>query len=127
MGDTNALEQIPQPLTSNIFDFYCTTQSAALLDGIWFIQETGPGVGPKNYYASVRQNGVTVAAMLLNLDGEWIYVVGTRTGSTVQGTVQIPGDGTAGTISITVTSPTTLTGQRSFGGLTTPLTGTKVF
>lgn len=97
------------------------------LDGIWFIQETGPGIGPNPYYASVHQNGNVVVAVLLSLDGEWIYVVGTRAGSTMQGTIHFPDGENAGTFSVTVTSPTTLTGQSGFGGLTTPLNGTKVF
>lgn len=128
LGDTNALENLPQPLTSNILDFFCPAQSTTVaLDGIWLFTEAGPGVVARSSYASIQQNGNTVAVILLDRDGEWTYMVGTRSGSTIQGTIQIPGDGTAGTISLTVTSPTTLAGQRSLGGLTIPLTGSKVF
>src|SRR5206468_2961910 len=59
----------------------------ALLDGIWFVQETGPGGGPPTFYASIHQTGSTVVAILIRLDDQWTYAVGTRSGSTVQGTV----------------------------------------
>lgn len=98
-----------------------------LLDGVWFIQERVQASDRNPYYASVHQNGGTVVAILLSLEGEWIYVVGTRSESTVQGTVYFSDGEASGTFSITVTSPTTLTGQSSFGGVTTPLVGTKVF
>ena len=98
-----------------------------LFDGVWFIQETGPGVGPNPYYASVHQTGDAIAVILLDPIGEWIYALGTRTGSTVRGTVHFPDGEARGTFNITATSPTTLTGQSTFGGLTTPLVGTKIF
>jgi hypothetical protein len=98
-----------------------------LFDGIWFISETGPGVGPPTYYASVHQNGSAVAAFLLATDGSFIYVVGTRSGSTVQGTIHTSSGQSAGTFTVTATGPNTLVGQSTFGGLTTPLVGTKIF
>jgi hypothetical protein len=75
--------------------------------------------------AGLRAGGAV--AILLSLDGTWIYVVGTRSGSTVQRTVYLSDGQPSGTFSITVTSPTTLIGQSHFGGLTTPLVGTKIF
>ena len=98
-----------------------------LFDGIWFISETGPGVGPPTYYASVHQNGNAVAAILLSADGTFIYVVGTRSGSTAQGTIHFPDGQSAGTFTVTVTGPSTLSGQSTFGGFTTPLVETKIF
>ena len=49
-----------------------------LFDGVWYIEETGPGVGPNPYDASVQQKGDSVVGILLSLDGEWIYVLGIR-------------------------------------------------
>lgn len=104
----------------------------ALLDGVWLIQETDFGVGPTPYYASVHENNGVVAAILLDPTGaEWIYAFGTRTGSTVEGTVRFADGEMLGTFTITVTdtppSLPTLTGSSTVGGVTTPLNGTKIF
>jgi len=100
----------------------------ALLDGVWFVQETGPSNGgPPTFFASIHQTGTVAAAILLSLEGEWIYATGTRTGSAVQGTVHFPDGSLAATFSVVVTSPTTLTGQSTRGGLSTPFVGNKVF
>lgn len=97
------------------------------LQGIWLFHDTGPGIGPPTYYASIHESGATVVAVLLSPEGEWIYAIGTRSGATVQGTVYTPFGEIYGSASITITGPTTLTGSSTTQGITTPLIGTRLF
>lgn len=97
------------------------------LQGIWLFHDTGPGIGPPTYYASIHESGATVVAILLSPEGDWIHAIGTRSGSTAQGTIYTPSGAVYGSARITITSPTTLTGSSTGQGITTPLIGTKLF
>ncbi len=99
------------------------------IDGVWLVEGMGTGIGPA-YYASIHQNGATVVAILLSATGEWIYVVGTRTGATVDGTAyQLTGQ-VVGPWDATLTSPATMTGVsvvNSATGATRPFTASRIF
>jgi hypothetical protein len=105
-------------------------QSAAVGpdDGIWLVLQSNPTHGAFQYYTSVHQNGATVVLMSAYGNGTWDFGIGTRSGNTVQGVAYDAVTGVAyGTVSVTLTSSTTFSGQANIGGVVWSLSGVKLF
>ena len=116
--------------------------AAGQFDGIWSGQLLNPDFCPESgdcpQFFSIHQNdaflanrdllpnGFNVVVVLLDGFGTWTFVLGTLTGSTLQGVAFDIDFSQIGTFSMTVT-PTTLTGQTELFGTQYSVSGVKIF
>ncbi len=116
--------------------------AAGQFDGIWSGRLSDPQFCPEAgdcpYFFSIHQNdtflanrdllpnGFNVVVVLLDGFGSWTFVLGTLTGSTLQGVAFDVDFSQIGTFSMTVT-PTTLSGQLQQYGIQYSVSGVKIF
>jgi hypothetical protein len=102
--------------------------SLGLTDGIWSIVESTSGNDDVELFASIhRKNNGDIAIILLSVDGSWSYSLGTLSGCGIQGNVFSVNGVQVGTLGITLAQTPTLTGSIVINGVSSTLTGNKVF
>ena len=111
--------------------------AAGQFDGIWSGHLSNPEFCPEPgdcpYFFSIHQNdaflqtnGFNTVVVLLDAFGIWCFVLGTLSGSTLQGTAFDSDFQPIGTFSMTV-SGTMLSGQTQMYGTPYSVTATKLF